>query len=507
MKLLAEWKGSDWLKGQSAYVNLPIGGLFKSISNFDPFEQAGVVLPSLDPIKVPLATTPKFLTSFNYNNVDYIYVHTATKLYQVLKSAPYTVTDVTDQVNQGIANPVDRVYGTAKWKGSYVYAVGTAGGAGNQYEIHLNNLPASAGSDVVLKNTSVILDINQDFLPFCVGADGNLYYGSLNRLNVLTSPSGTSGNSSYYQIDNGFWIRDIVSDGKYLVIIADNNVQYGTKRVGSYQCKVFFWDMVLTDAVPYIIPVTKWDIEDSYLISAEFINGAVQIIGHNGIYICNVATSPKMLRPYPLDSIVQDRMNRPLNPAQVATHNGSLYWLDGVNTLATSGIYNPDVYAYGNPITGQQKIFYRPYTTNLFKLNTAMIWVGDQVVVATDEPALMIFNTGTARGTSVITTLITDMRLHNYGFIKVDLAAKMTAGQSVTVSAYSAGNNLTVSQETKSYNADNPKQTLMFRKTPVLISTSPDRFNDLEIIVRAVGAQIARVQLYGTPLNNASEDI
>ncbi len=46
---IQEVKGSDWAKGQSAQPNLPIGGLFRSMSNFDPFEQTGVFIPSLNP--------------------------------------------------------------------------------------------------------------------------------------------------------------------------------------------------------------------------------------------------------------------------------------------------------------------------------------------------------------------------------------------------------------------------------------------------------------------------
>src|SRR5689334_4150465 len=100
MKKILEIKDTDWTKGNSAQTDIPSGGLFGATSNFNPFAQGGVFIPSLTPDIKPLSTTPKFLTPFNSASVDYIYVHTDTKLYQVLKDSPYTITDVTAQVNQ-----------------------------------------------------------------------------------------------------------------------------------------------------------------------------------------------------------------------------------------------------------------------------------------------------------------------------------------------------------------------------------------------------------------------
>lgn len=492
---IQEIKGSDWAKGQSAQPNLPIGGLFRSMSNFDPFEQTGVFIPSLNPDNQPLSTVPKFLASFNYIGTDYLLAHTPTKLYQTLKDSPYTVTDVTAQINQGLGT-VNKIYGRIKWKGGYVYACNDNNNLGY---VRFNSLPVAAANDVSLLS-SFLIDQSLDYAPMCIGADGNMYMGNLSRLQVFTSNTGTGGNSTYYFVDVGFYIRDIVSDGKYLVIIADNNAPgMVDRRVGAYKVKVYFWDMVQTDAASRIVPVTIWDIDDSYAVAMKFIDGAVNLITHNGISICNVATQPKQIRPFPYDNVSQDRMVRPLNSSQVAVSNGSMYWVDGVNN------FNTDVYAYGNPTSGQQKIFYRPYTTGVTHLATSLLWVGNQLVLGTDEAALNFFNVGSTRGVATFQTLVTEVGLHSYGFTKVVLEQKLAAGQYVSVTAYSNATNSVLSTEIRSYDANNPKQTLLFKRIP--IANSPDKFTDITLIVRVAGAKIHRVAVYGTPLDDTNEEL
>lgn len=493
---IVELTGKDFTKGQSQSAYLPMGGLFRSMSNFDPFELTGTMYPSLTPDTFALSTTPKFLTSFNSSGTDYIYAFTDTKLYQLLKDSPYTLTDVTSSINNGGAGALARICGRAKWKGGLVYAFIDSL---NNSAIKYNSLPVAGGSDVLMKS-SWVLDATQDFLPMVQGADGNLYIGNANRILVMTSATGTAGNTTFYYIDDGFTIRDMVNDGRYLVVFADNNtVANGSRRVGSYRTRVYFWDLVQTDATPRIVPTVMYDLDDAYVIAAAQLDSQIFFFGYSGLYVCNSASSPQMVRPYVFSS-TDDRFTRPLNPSQVAVRNGSIYWVDGINSL------NTDVYAFGNPTSGQQKIFYRPYTTGVTALSTCLLWSGNNLIRGTSTPSLNFFNVGSTRGTATVSTVITNVdRPMTYDYTKVDLALKLATGQSVTVTAYSQATNEILSTETKSYSASNPKQTLTFRRTPQ--ASSPSKFADISITVSSVGALLSRVSVYATPLPDANEEL
>ena len=477
------------MKGISAQPNLPVGGLFQQFSGCDPFEQGGLALPSLTPATQALSNTPKILTNFNSGGNGYVYAHCATKLYQVLNTSPYTVTDVTSNitVRTDIKNAI-------VWKGYYIYANTDAGFP----DIRSNTLPVS-GTDTQI-NAGPWQSSDFDFAPMCVGADGNLYVGNYGRVNEMTTPTGTSGNTTYFIIDNGFTVRDLVNDGRYLVIVADNNtISLGSAQPGKYQCRVYFWDMVQTDGSGRIIADAVWDINDSYLIAAKLLDNVVYVIGYNGLYVCNVATSPKFLRAFPLTANFY--FGRPLNSRQVTVNKGSIYWVDG-SLPGSAGIM-----AYGNPITGQPKIFYQPYLKTGASLATCLSVAGNKFICGDSAPELQFFNTGSSRGTVTVLSLDTNMvQPHRYDATKVVLGQPLASGQSVTCQVYCQNHSQLISTETKVFNSANPKQNLIFK--PVRTSTNqPDKFEDIDIQVTSTGAAIQRVSVYATPLGDLTEDI
>ena len=263
-----------------------------------------------------LATTPKFITNWNASGTQYLYVQTDTKLYQVLTVSPYTVTDVTAQITPGTS-----VYGAIIWKGVYVYSTNN--------DIRANTFPVASGSDVQLKSG---YNGTMDYRALCIGADGNLYYGDTPMVGVLTSATGTSGNTTNHGIDNGYTVRDLVNDGRYLVIFADNNQQNNANcLVGNYSCKVYFWDMVQTDGNNRIIADAIYDFADSYIIGAKMTDNGIEMITYNGVYVLSSTTRPKMIRPFPITP--NGRMGRPLNPSQIIFIKGSLYWVEGFQSI------------------------------------------------------------------------------------------------------------------------------------------------------------------------------
>jgi hypothetical protein len=488
MQKILELKNADWMKGVSAQPNLPVGGLFQRFSGCDPFEQGGLALPSLTGVQQALATTPRVITNFNIAGVGYIYSHSDTKLYQVLTVSPFTVVDVTAQIYQHISGGLaaNKIFNSIIWKGSYVYASQNSSGT---IELFANSIPVAAGNDIVL-HSGVGGSTTADFMPMCVGADGNLYTGNYFSIGVITSVTGTTGNATTHNIDDGYTIRDMVSDGRYLVIIADNNTIPNSGRItGKYKCKIYFWDMVQTDAGNRIIADVIYEINDSYLIAAKFLENGVYVFGYNGIYVCNIATSPRMIRPFLIT--VSSIFGRPVNPAQLIDYKGSIYWVDGVNALSDG------ILAYGNPITGDKKIWYQPYHTD-GTLATALSVAGNNFIVGSTL-GLQFFNTGTTRGQMVIQTLDTNMLApHRFDYVKVVLGQPLSAGQSVICQVYSQNHTKLMSTETKSYTAANSKQQLMFR--PVKTTTNqPDRFEDIDVLIISNGAP--------APLEDGTEDL
>ncbi len=495
---ILEIKNNDWLKGISAQTNIPIGGLFQYLVNCDPFEQGGLALPSLSPDNQSLGTIPQFITSWYDNTNDRLYAHTPTKLYSVLKNSPYTVTDVTNQINQGaMTGNLNCIGGVAVWKNRYVYASITDN---NDLYINNNTIGVQSGNDILLNH---VANYNLNFTPFEIGADGNLYYGMDGAVGVLTAIDTASGNSTTHLIDSGYRVRALVNDGRYLIILADNNQAFvANKRTGDYKCKIYFWDMVQTDANNRIIADVIWDLKDSYMIGAKFLENAVYFFTYSGFFVCNVSTSPKLIRNYP-PTIIPGIYGRPLHNGQITAHKGSIYWLDAADTI------DGYVYAYGNPVTGQPKIFYIPYVyVSSSYVNACIASSGDQFIVGTSQPGLFFFNVGSTRGNVVVKTIDTNMiSQFKYEYIKVVLGQKLSSGQSVQVIATGAGGTQTISSETKSYNSANPKQELKFTRNVNGGSNNPEKFEDITVIVNSNGAPIQRVSVYATPLDDSNEDL
>ncbi len=496
MKKLLEFKNQDFMKGISAYFNTTFGGLFQLLTNVNPFEEAGVALPSLTPANATtgISTTPRTLEGFQTSGVAYVYVHTDTKVYKVLVNSPYTATDVTSSFFSSFGfGTILKQLGKVTWKGKYIYASKTS--TGNTY-INSNVFPG--GSDTQIRDPAI--GTGYDYVTFCVGADNNCYHNyQIGQFNELTSTTTTAGNSNIFKIDDGFHWRCGVNDGRYLVIVADNNAAAIADRIpGAFKVRVYFWDMVQTDANSYITPDIMWEFDDDFAIGARMLGDGIELITNRGIFLTSVGTRPRPIRPFP--TTATGKMGKPLNPYQIAGDAGSIYWVDGSHNL-----FN-DVHAYGNPLGGQ-KIFYTPYTqTTGVLLYTCLTVSGSQIIAGTDQPGLFIFNVGTTRGTLQLTTVSEILEQpHTYGYTKVVLKEKLSFGQSVQCVATTNNGSATVASETKSYNASKPKQTLLFRRKPSG-SDQAARVEDLGITISS-NAGIKRITSYGEPLEDGNEDL
>ncbi len=487
MQKIAEWKNEDWSKGISAQGHLPVGGLFQSLKGIDPFYNQGLAVPSFTPDTITPSSSPKFITNFNTGGTAYTYWHSDTEIKEVLKDSPYTQVDKSSNITFTLP-----VIGATAWadptSGTLKYIYARAGGS-----LRAVPIPLAAG-DVEIKAG---FNSTPDSMPLCVGADGNLYHGDNSRVGIITSSTGTTGNSNYFAINANFQVRDLINDGTYLVILADNNTQTTAGRqVGNYKCRIYFWDMIKATA-DYI-----YDVQDSYLIAGQQLDGAIYFFGYNGLYVCNAGNPPKMIRPFTGFNGIS--VAKPTNSYQLVKNKGSLFWIDGLNSVLTNG----NVYAYGNPTTGQSKIFYNPYiTANTSNQQNVIQVVGDQYWIGEADPKIYVLNVGSTNGTGTITTIDKTLsQPHRLDFVKVVLSQPLSSGQTVSCLVVGAGGSKTVSvSETKSYSASNTRQQLIFKVKPD--TNSENRFEDFRVTVTAVGATVQRVAMYATPLEDTTEII
>jgi hypothetical protein len=487
MNKILELKGEDFSKGISAQGNIPIGGLFQQFKGVDPFYNQGLAVPYLVPAQITPSTAPKFIVNFNTGGVEYLYWLSSTEVKQALRESPYTQTDKTSSVTIATS-----IIGSIIWKGKLIYST-------KNNDLRSNTIPIAIGTDVQIKGAFNYTANTYDSMPFCVGADGNLYHGDQSRIGIITSATGTAGNSGFFNVDDGFYVRDIINNGRYLVILADDNIgTLADRRIGNYRCRVYFWDMIKATAD------VIFDIDDSYLIAGEQLDNNIYFFGYNGMYVCNESTSPKMIRPFV--SYNGTSRAKPFSPYHLVRSKGSIYWVDGSNNV----LYNGNVYAYGNPTNGLTKIFYQPHlNSNAGQTNAQNVIavVGEQFWTADASPKIYVQNTGTTNGVMTITTLDKVFpQPYRFDLVKVVLSSPLTTGQSVSCSVTGANGSKTISNvETKSYSATNPRQNLIFKTNPSAGSES--KFEDMRVTIESTGATIQRISVYATPLDDITETL
>ena len=478
---ILELKGKDWLTGFSRQAGIATTGLFRSMVNFDPFENEGYLQPSLavTDLTAPVTNPIKVITPFIDGTTPKFYAHSESKLYEYLRNSPYTQTDKTAEIDIANATGGKNITGAIIWKGKYIYS--------QLPYIFSNAIPVASASNVEIMSSgnSATMDIG----VFCIGSDKNLYCADYGSITKLTSTTGTAGNTTnFFAIDVGFTVRDIVNDGRYLVIIADNNHQVTTSRVaGDYQCKVYFWDPNRALTTADVI----YDIQDSYLIGAEIVDGAITIFGYNGIYVCNSANPPKQIWSFLGNSTVT---KRPQNPYCITLGNGIIYWGDG----ATNG---QQVYALRGTTV------YSPYQTHEgVTYHTALQFSSNALLAGTTLPKMSINNIGSTRANLTASTTIFQLsEPHKLDYIKVTLKAPMSSGMAVDVGMYdSNGSIIKGITDTKSFTTFGAKKTLIF--SPTGEAGSVQFFEDFYLIINPQGgAVIERVAVYATPSADNSQ--
>lgn len=471
-----EIKGEDWVKGLSYKSDFPIGGSFAAASKFDPIENYGFFLSSLDSATLGSTTaTPIQITSWNDSGTAKLYVHTVDKLYEVLDGTPWTEVNKSAEINVA-----SNFTGAITFKGRYVYS--------HVAEVRSNVFPVASASDVRILNGAAS---SEHYHPMCIAPNKLLYVADFGQINEITSVTGTSGNTlGKYLLEDGFVVRDLLNDGNYLVAIADNNTSNKIASAGSlgkYRCQILFYDVNSgRPTADYI-----YEFNDSWLVSVKQLDGNIYIIGKENMYVCNSATAPRAIFNFGLGSTITEP---PLTPFQVTTKDNSIIWC---------GQTNGAIYAYGSLVSGNKKIFYQPY--NIGTTPSAIVWTGTNIYVGGSgaNQMLSILNSGTTRTqTSVTTCPLYTSRPYRYAFSKVIMKSKLSSGGEV----YLGLNNLDSSgiisdQITKQYSTVGAKQAILFNQENDGSLASSKVFHDFQLTVGSNQA-IARVEVWAHPVEN-----
>lgn len=469
------------MSGISIQSDFALGGLFSS-GETDPFRKMGYLTSTPDNSEIDdtvITSEVTYLASKNSGSEGYVYainnslVDKTASFYRI-KISDGTVTDYSNQIDQNSSSPISH-NGLAMYKGRVIYEQGGS--------LRSNTTTPTTGNDTNILTTAST-GANTSPIMFAVGPDGNLYYTANANASIgkIVSVTGTSGNvnNAFSMTDTSLTAKDVCNDGIYLVFIADNNpnkVNYGNTT-----CRIFFWDTIKTKAD--II----YDIPDSYLISARYVDGKVLILGASGLWVCNSATPPKLI--FPLTS-----SKLPTGANQVTTKDNIMYWV-------APGLVNR-VYAYGSKIGNP--ILYNPFTLDGSNAN-ALVSSGDYFVGSADEGVYLHDTNGTLTNGSLTTVVKPLNQTYRFSYAKVVLKRPLASGEQVTFGIFNGNGGVIMNSTIKNFSEVGAKQTLIFNPKPLAGSFS--QFEDIYFSITIQGdIAVQRISIYGTPLEDDATQV
>lgn len=485
MKKIFELNKNIWGSGIALQPSAQRGGLFYQASNFDPFEVLDIMQPSRAPVRYGNATVTKqinYFANFTQSNLPYLYgfagLGTTTALYEI-KGTDGTVTDVSAQIAttasaRGCVIWYDNVSATR----GFIYATDTT--------VRANSVPVALAND--LEILTGLTSAEHKFEP---GADGNLYFTNGNKVGKITSTTGTAGNIlDAFTFPAGYTIRDIANDGRYLVIIADN--QTGTDQLGTYNCIIGYWDYASEQLTQ------RYNLQLNSVVAVQIMNGNAHVFSKEGIYICNVSAYPQIL--FPLNGTSSLVNSFPTKSSQVIKRgNDVILWGDGNSSK---------VYGYGSLGLGDKHIMFHPASVGAGNI-TALGVQGlsntvTPIFIASSTPALYIQGISSTRDTaSLITTSIVLPQPFKLSYIRVVAREVLSSGQTMTLSMSSQNySKLASSSQTFSFTADGAKQSKYF----LPITDTIQMFNDFALSFTSNFA-IQSIEVWGEPLEGPNQSI
>lgn len=459
-----------------------LGGLFYSATNFDPFENLGIWQPALASVNynsVAITKQIQYFANYTTGNIAYTYAFAGsgatTALYSI-KSTDGVITDESAQITTTASARGMAVWSdTASATRSLVYATDTT--------LRANAIPVASASDI-----EILTGLNSAEHVMCKGADGNLYVTNKNLLARVTSTTGTSGNSAnVFAFDQNLIIRDIANDGRYLVIIADDNAGSG---LGTYNCMIAFWDYTSGSLTQ------RYDFKANGIISVKIMDGNAYVFSRSGLHVCNVSSFPRMVFPLSGNSSLTG-IYPPSSRAVAMRGADVILWASGAQ-----------VYGYGSLGVGDKKIMFNPVTGSgtivslATQEKTSSIM---NVLMGNSTPALHIQGISSTKSTSAITTsTFTLPQPYKLDYIKIIARDKLASGESISVQINSIdGSGLPSNQQTFSYATHGAKQSKIFYP----FEAQQQVFHEFYLVLESVKCDIQSIEIWGSPVSNQDQSL
>ncbi len=486
MERILKISGEDWAKGISLQQTQMKGGIFFQASNFDPFERLGVMQPSRIAERYgnsQVTKSIKYFTPFATGGIPYFYGYaddgSATAMYQI-----NAVTGAVTDVSSNISTASSTARGTIIFNGLPIYAKNT--------DIRFYNklLIDGSGSDASI----ITSGITSGDHPFTIGADLNLYFPNGNSVGRVTNSTPNStptfvGTASVFTLESTMNIRHLVNDGRYLIIIADENT--GVGNLGNFRTVVAFWDYTSGTLTQ------RYDFISGGLIGGVLLEDGIYIFGYDGIYVTNISTSPRVIYPFKGNTSV---INYPNSVGSIIKRGNSILWGSDAK-----------VYGYGNLITGEKKIFYQPY---VFDENITALTAGgfssssvDVVWSGSSGNKLYACTSGTRNESFLLLSNVVFDKMYRFEYVKIVTRLPLSSGQSIDVKINSqAGGGVILNTTTKSFTNDGARQVLIYKPSPFAGSSDRSVFEELTSInIDSFKVPILSFEIWATPLDNQNQ--
>lgn len=475
LQKILEISGESWMKGLTLQENIPIGGIFSKATNFDPFRRMGVQVPTATPTDrnsgVVNAASEFFISSIE-SGAPYVYAFgDNNKVFKVSLS-----NSIPEDVSAEVSG-ITTIRGTMKFKSKPVYA--------NSTTVYIGAFPLLlASQSTILTGLTAADHIMQ------IGPDRNLYITNGNKVARITSVAGTAGNStSYLTFEDDVTIRDLASDGKYLIILGDQNPNPSPGDFSTFRCFVAFWNMKSQDLTQI------WEFEDRYSIGLEFLENEVLVVGANNFYTCNVDAALKPILPTLGESILSTdnptAFTMPTSPRTIIKKNNSIALIGG----------GTKILGYGRIQGGLGKVFFDAYNVSTTTL-AGLYFDGFDVWAGTEGKKLFeVLGGGTGATSTTIIAGIDFKTPYSFAFAKVVLDREMAGGASVKLSMKTANGDRTVlSLTTFDFATYGTDIQHIFYPNPAESTEDVPMFEDLtDITLVNTGASIRRFEIWGIP--------
>lgn len=473
------------MRGISLQDYSTIGGLFQEATNFDPFERMGLWIPAIEGTRQGASVMSSseiisyFVPSFEANGIGallqpILYGFGDSNTLIRINAVSSAVTDVSNVI-AGITT----IRGATKHKDRIIYA--------NDTKVMANSTAIAAGAEVTLITAGGFVAAEHVMVT---GPDRNLYIANKNSIARVTSVTGTANNgATYLTFEDDVIVRDLKSDGKYLIIAADAN-EFDTGSLGRYRCLLAFWNMKSQDLSQY------WEFTDNRVYACQPTEDEVLIFCSDGIYTCSLTARPRKIYNFRGNASITRAGS--IDPATV---------VEAPNGTILFGMGDTVVYGYGRPYPGMNKIFFKAFTLPSGAGNVQALYRdGNKLWVSTSNGRL--YETGTSSTRLVSTAVVAGINFvqpYRFAYARISTRTALSSGQSVALRLRTLGANRNVlSQQTFSNATHGAVSSFIFRpETSGTASSDAPVFDGLSQIemVNTGGVDVERVEIYGYPLD------